>query len=173
MRTPDPTPPPRTSPLTSPLTPMIDASRPEHAIPATADMQERASEPDITIESDTFEALRAPKQWRHSLGKLDDIEPKRWAEQGVKPIRNVPKEFQAQYREILSDLLGDHAETVRQSDLVNQRRLEKVLILLQILLHSPPERSGIPRLRHAWPSTFTLGTTHSISEILRRLILPN
>ena len=27
---------------------------------------------------------------------------------------------------------------------MNQRRLEKVLILLQILLHSPPERSGIP-----------------------------
>ena len=77
-------------------------------------------------------------------GKLDDIDPKRWAGHGVKPIRNVPKEFQAQHREILSDLFGDHAEAARQSDLVNQRRLEKVLILLQILLHAPPERSGIP-----------------------------
>ena len=28
--------------------------------------------------------------------------------------------------------------------MVNQRRLEKFLILLQILLHAPPERSGIP-----------------------------
>ena len=131
-------------PTRQPAYPTCGATRSEHVIPTHADQQERASEPDFPVERHTTEAPRAPKQWRHSLGKLDDIEPKRWAEQGVKPIRNVPKEFQAQYREILSDLLGDHAETVRLSDLVNQRRLEKVLILLQILLHSPPERSGIP-----------------------------
>ena len=125
-------------------TPENAAPRHEHTFHVTADLQAQTPELDLTLERHTPEATRVPKPWMHSLGKLDDIEPKRWAEQRVKPIRNVPNEFQAQYREILSDLLGDHAEAVRQSDLVNQRHLEKVLILPKILLHSPPERSGIP-----------------------------
>ena len=110
-------------------------------LPAVTEEQERP--PEIVLERSQPGSTREPKQWRQSLDKFDCIDPKAWAEHGVKPIRNVPKEFQAQYREIVTGILGDHAESVRQSDLVGQRRLEKVLILLQILLHSPPDRSGI------------------------------
>ena len=93
-----------------PATPIGDTTRHDPVAPRVVEQQERDPETDFHVERQTTEPSRAPKQWRQSLGKLDDIEPKKWAEKGVKPIRNVPKEFQAQYREILSDLLGDHAQ---------------------------------------------------------------
>ena len=42
---------------------------------------------------------REPKIWRCALAKhVDAINPREWAEIGVKPIRSVPREFQAQHR---------------------------------------------------------------------------
>ena len=104
---------------------------------------EHEERPEIRLERKDTGGV--PKAWRHALLKVGTINSKGWADTGIKPIRNVPKESQAQHRAILSDLLSDYAESVRQSDLVSQRRLEKTLILLQILLHSPPDRGGIPR----------------------------
>ena len=85
------------------------------------------------------------------LAKLDDINPREWAEQSTRPIRNVPKDFQAQYRETLADILVDHAEAVRHSDLIRQKRFEKVLVHLQIVLHSPPQKGGIRGGNHPRP----------------------
>ena len=61
----------------------------------------------------------------------------------MKPIRNVPKLFLAQYREFMADILADHAEAARQADFNNQRRLGKAFIILLIFLHNPPDKCGI------------------------------
>ena len=53
--------------------------------------------PETVLERNQPGTTREPKQWRPFLAKFENIDPKDWAEHGVKPIRNVPKEFQAQY----------------------------------------------------------------------------
>ena len=65
---------------------------------------EEQGAPEIVLERNEPCIARGPNQLRQSLEKLDDIDPKNWAERGVKPIRNVPKEFLAQHREILTDI---------------------------------------------------------------------
>ena len=66
----------------------------------------------------------------------------------------------------MADILAGHAEAARQADTIIQSRIEKACILLQALLHTPPDEGGIPeenRLprRHASPSILILGTTSS------------
>ena len=75
------------------------------SIPTREEDQEgNKGEPYIRLEKPKPGPILDPKPRMQSPAKRDGINPKEWADNGVKPSRGVLKECQAQYRDILTDV---------------------------------------------------------------------
>jgi hypothetical protein len=95
--------------------------------------------------ADTFwreEEQTQPKigeEWQKGLNQLDDIEPRNWILAGAQIGRRIPKEFRAPYRNILVNTCKEQDKQASLGNPIEMRRIEKLLILVQAMLHRIPK----------------------------------
>jgi hypothetical protein len=95
--------------------------------------------------ADTFwreEEQTQPKigeEWQKGLSQLDDIEPRNWILTGAQIGRRIPKEFRAPYRNILVNICNEQDKQARLGNPTEMRRIEKLLIMVQAMLHRIPK----------------------------------
>ena len=113
--------------------------------------------------------------WLRGLELMDQICPRTWANHGVRAGRRIPTDFRAPYCTILTNICQHHDEAVCRGWTVKQRRLEKLLLCIQGMLHRLETKEGEEldsqkaaaeraRQLHTRYRTFTTGGFTSILE---------
>ena len=80
--------------------------------------------------------------WLKGLELMDQLCPRAWAKRGIRAGRRIPADFRAPYCSILTNICQHHDEAVCRGWTVKQRRLEKLLLCIQGMLHKLEEKEG-------------------------------
>ena len=73
---------------------------------------------------------------------MDQVCPKTWAKRGIRAVRRIPADFRAPYCSILTNICHHHDEAVCRGWTVKQRRLGKLLLCIQGMLHKLENKEG-------------------------------
>jgi hypothetical protein len=80
--------------------------------------------------------------WLRGLEQMDRICPRTWAKHGIRAGRRIPADFRAPYCSILTNICQHHDEAVCRGWTEKQRRLEKLLLCVQGMLHKLETKEG-------------------------------
>ena len=80
--------------------------------------------------------------WLKGLEQMDQICPRTWAKHGIRAGRRIPADFRAPYCSILTIICQHHDEAVCRGWTEKQRRLEKLLLGVQGMLHKLETKEG-------------------------------
>ena len=79
------------------------------------------------------------EEWQRGLPILDKVEPSEWIECGARVGRRIPKECRAPYRNSIVNICKEQEKQARMGNPTEMRRIEKLLILTQAMLHRIPK----------------------------------
>jgi hypothetical protein len=84
-----------------------------------------------------------PVSWKQKLPEVDEWNIIEWAQTHVATLRNIPLTFKQAYNDVVTAILDMRELAVNEGRKVEQRRCEKLLLVIQVLLNKCPKETKV------------------------------